>query len=169
MKIGSCKNVIIFTAMMLMIMYIFKKKMITMCMEESQWEVWAKGRAEVISMIDWAPCACGEGSKAPLSHHHHPAWVQDILLSSSCSSDSSELSLWVGLFPQWTLMISLDSGWANLAFGQNCQHSWKVIWSSGAGAFLNSCSTHNLLSAFTARGWHQDLWESEHQHQESKY
>ena len=39
MKIGSCKNVIIFTAMMLMIMYIFKMKMITMCMQESQWEV----------------------------------------------------------------------------------------------------------------------------------
>ena len=39
MKIGSCKNVIIFTAMMLMIIYIFKMMMITMCMQESQWEV----------------------------------------------------------------------------------------------------------------------------------
>ena len=150
--------------MTMMTMFIFKLTMMTMCMQQSQWEVWAKGRAEVISMIDWTPCLWG-GLHFPITIILIlPGLLSSTLLSTSCQgstylflyicyprvqSDSSELSLWVGLFPQWTLMISLDGP---IWLSGKIANIWKVIWSSGAGAFLNSCSTHNLLSAFTARG-----------------
>ena len=108
--------IFIFTSMMLMMM-------MTMCMQESQWEVWAKGRGEVISMIDWTPCRW-RGSSTFLS-------------SSSSSSRSSSSSTPSRSSPSESLSLSACRVWL---WGLNLWWSQWLIVCLAQDLFL-----HNIV------------------------
>ena len=89
-----------------------------------------QSRGDLNDWLDAQPVPGREGSKAPLSYHHHAHCTCYDSWSSSCSWDSwpTELALWVGLFP--TMDYNDILGWANFSFRQNCQQLKSyTLWS----------------------------------------